>query len=71
MNKPLEGCIEQVLIETVAKPGDTYGDDFGNCWEVHEDRDGLRLQIAGNPDAWIPYWTANAIRLPGLHRLQD
>ena len=65
----LPGNVEQVLLETVAKPGDQYGDDYGNIWQVHEDRDCLRLQIKDNPDAWLPYWTANFIRLPGLHRI--
>ena len=65
----IEGNIEQVLLETNAKSGDEYTDDYGNCWQVHEDRDGLRLHIKGYPDAWIPYWTATTIKLPGLHRI--
>jgi hypothetical protein len=69
MSGILEGNIEQVLMETHAKSGDRYKDDFGNLWTVHEDRDGLRLQIKDNPDAWIPYWTANTIKLPGLQRV--
>ena len=67
--KRLEGCVEQVLNETNAAPGDVYRDDFGNSWLVHDDRDGLRLEIKGQPDAWIPFWTAMSIRLPGLHRM--
>ncbi len=69
MPNKLEGNIEQILTETKAKAGDHYGDDFGNDWIVHDDRDGLRLEIDGKPDAWIPYWTAMSIKLPGLHRL--
>ncbi|MEE8057250.1 MAG: hypothetical protein V3T17_05370 [Pseudomonadales bacterium] len=67
--KILAGSVEQILIETAASSGEQYGDDYGNIWQVHEDRDGLRLQIKDNPDAWIPYWTANTIKLPGLHRI--
>lgn len=69
MIKPIAGNIEQVLEATQAEAGDHYADDFGNIWLVHEDRDGLRLQIKDNPDAWIPYWTASTIKLPGLHRM--
>lgn len=68
MSKVLEGNVEQVLLETNAKSGDFYKDDFGNMWIVREDRDGLRLHLKDDPDAWIPYWTANTIRLPGLQR---
>ena len=65
----LDGNIEEVLIETKASAGDHYMDDYGNDWVVHEDRDGLRLQKADNPDAWIPYWTAVIIKLPGLRKV--
>lgn len=69
MGFKLDGNVEQVLMETRAQPGDHYEDDYGNDWVVHNDRDGLRLQINDNPDAWIPYWTAMTIKLPGLHRV--
>ncbi len=65
----LEGNVEQVLLDTHAELGDRYSDDYGNRWIVHNDRDGMRLEIEGNPDAWIPYWTAMTIKLPGLHRV--
>ena len=68
---PLEGCVEQVLQNDKAEAGDRYADDFGNDWEVHDDRDGLRMQIHDEPDAWIPFWTAMHIKLPGLHRVED
>jgi hypothetical protein len=71
MDFKLEDCVEQVLVATNAEPGDRYSDDFGNHWVVHDDRDGLRLEIEGHPDAWIPYFTAMKIRLPGLQRLPD
>jgi len=61
--------IEQVLTETQAQHGDHYRDDFGNIWIVQDDRDGLRLELDGQPDAWIPYWTAMNIQLPGLQRV--
>jgi len=69
MSQHVEGSVEQVLIETEAQAGDHYRDDFGNDWVVHDDRDGLRLASAHRPDAWIPYWTAMIIRLPGLQRM--
>lgn len=71
MEFKLEDCVEQVLVTSNAEPGDRYSDDFGNYWVVHDDRDGLRLEIEGQPDAWIPYFTAMKIKLPGLHRLPD
>lgn len=71
MARLIEGNVEQVLIESDAKAGDQFGDDFGNVWLVHEDRDGLRLEIKDCADAWIPYWTATKIRLPGLHLLSE
>jgi hypothetical protein len=69
MGNILEGCIEQVLDADGAKPGDIYSDDFGNSWVVHEDRDGYRLEHTKNSSAWIPYWTASVIKLPGFHRV--
>lgn len=69
MRHSIEGNIEQVLMDTNAKAGDHYGDDFGNDWVVHDDREGLRLEMSGNADVWIPYWTAMVIQLPGLHRV--
>jgi len=66
---PLEGSIDQVLIIDEAKVGDHYVDDYGNNWEVHEDRDGLRLQFHDERDVWIPHWTAMHIKLPGLQRV--
>ena len=66
----LSDSVEKVLFQTSAQAGDHYSDDFGNDWLVQEDRDGLRLQINDRPDAWIPYWTAQTIRLPGLHKMQ-
>ncbi len=69
MTFKLEGNVEQILIETRAVAGDHYTDDYGNDWVVHDDRDGLRLQIDGRPDAWIPYWTMLTIKLPGLHKV--
>ena len=68
---PLEGSVEQVLLNDKAEADDRYADDFGNDWEVHDDRDGLRLQIHNEADAWIPFWTAMHIKLPGLHRVED
>ncbi|NHN40024.1 hypothetical protein G8764_22280 [Pseudomaricurvus alcaniphilus] len=68
MTFKLDGNIEEVLIKTKATAGDHYRDDYGNDWVVHDDRDGLRLQKADNPDAWIPYWTALTIKLPGLQK---
>ena len=69
MNFKLEGNVEQVLLASEAQQGDRYSDDYGNNWVVHDDRDGLRLEIDGHPDAWIPYFTAMRIRLPGLQRI--
>ncbi len=66
---PLEGSVEQVLLNDEAQAGDHYRDDYGNNWEVHDDRDGLRLQFHETPEVWIPYWTAMYIRLPGLQRI--
>jgi hypothetical protein len=63
----LEGCIEQVLIADGAQPGDHYADAWGNDWVVHEDREGLRLQVHDDPSVWIPYQTAIHIKLPALH----
>ncbi|MCZ6828718.1 MAG: hypothetical protein O7F73_03890 [Gammaproteobacteria bacterium] len=68
MSKLLQGCIEQVLLQDDAMPGDQYTDDSGNTWTVHEDREGLRLEFHEEPNVWIPYWTAMHIKLPGLHR---
>jgi len=69
MDKILEGCIEQILTQDEAEPGYVYGDEFGNQWVVHEDRDGLRLEHHTNSSAWIPYWTASLIKLPGFRRI--
>jgi hypothetical protein len=66
---PLEGSVEQILLIDEAKVGDHYTDDYGNDWEVHEDRDGLRLQFHNERDVWIPHWTAMHIKLPGLQRV--
>lgn len=66
---PLEGSVEQILLIDEAKVGDHYTDDYGNDWEVHEDRDGLRLQFHDERDVWIPHWTAMHIKLPGLQRV--
>ena len=66
---PLQGSVEQVLLNDDAQPGDHYRDDYGNDWEVHDDRDGLRLQFHDIPEVWIPYWTAMYIKLPGLQRI--
>ena len=68
---PLEGCIEQILLNDNAKAGDHYIDDYGNDWEVHDDRNGLRLQFREEQDVWIPMWTAMHIKLPGLHCVRD
>jgi hypothetical protein len=67
---PLEGCVDQILLNDKAEPGDHYSDDYGNDWEVHEDRDGLRLQFHEETDVWIPHWTTMHIKLPGLHRIE-
>jgi hypothetical protein len=67
---PLEGSVEQILLNDEAEPGDHYRDDYGNDWKVVDDRDGLRLQFEDEPDVWIPYWTAMHIKLPGLQRIQ-
>ncbi len=69
MNQRLSGCVEDILLANHAQAGDLFADDFGNEWVVQDDRNGLRLQIQGKPDAWIPFWTAMTIKLPGLHRL--
>lgn len=69
MDFELEGNVEQILLADGAKQGDHYTDDFGNRWVVHNDRDGLRLEIDGLPDAWLPYFTTLRIRLPGLKRV--
>ncbi len=52
---PLEGSVEQILLNNGVEAGDHYRDDYGNDWEVREDRDGLRLQFHDEPDVWIPY----------------
>ena len=64
----LQNSVEQILEQSSARPGDQYMDDFGNCWVVHDDRDGLRLEHRDNDSAWIPYWTASVIRLPGFRK---
>ncbi len=69
MIKKLDGSVEEVLLNSNAQAGDHFTDDYGNDWIVHDDRDGLRLEINGHSDAWIPFWTAMTIQLPGLHRL--
>jgi uncharacterized membrane protein len=67
---PLEGCVEQVLLNDDAVAGDHYADDYGNDWVVHDDRDGLQLQFHNEVDVWIPIWTAMHIKLPGLRRIE-
>lgn len=71
MTNKLEGCIEQVLEQQNAQPGEMFQDDFGNRWVVHDDRDGFRLENDQNDSAWIPYWTASIIKLPGFRRVEE
>ena len=61
--------IEFVLEQDHAEVGDRYIDDFGNVWLVDDDREGFRIHIEGQPDAWVPYWTARNIGLPGFRLL--
>ncbi|CAA0100345.1 Uncharacterised protein [BD1-7 clade bacterium] len=69
MSQRIDGCVEDILLQQGAIAGDVFADDFGNEWVVQDDRNGLRLQIKDKPDAWLPFWTAMTIKLPGLHRV--
>ncbi len=66
----VNGSITQVLEEQKAQDEEVFIDDYEHKWIAERNRDGYSLNgiSEDNQNAWISYWTAFVVVLPGLKR---